>query len=303
MARSLYHSTSYAREYDDVVRAGDPIHLLATRTLVPFAGIQPGQTVLDLGAGTGLVASEVMAYRPGRLILVDASRAMLRVAEERLAAEVASQGTELQILASDAGRFARLVEPACVDVLLSNYALSLVPHAGAAIRQIAAVLKPGGVAVFDMLPPSDEDAQFISASPPARVFSERFMGELDLQYAYRPRNRRRACLDLDRCTRFAEAAGLEIAETLRTDFVLPLEAVERIWRYAWYFSIPVNPVLRRVPRPEIARAVERALEQSRESPEYRAWQSSGEPLRETYLAVKLRRRQETRSGGQEGSGE
>jgi SAM-dependent methyltransferase len=106
-----------------------------------FLELKAGETVLDLGSGPGLDA--FLAARQvgpqGRVIGVDMTPAML----ERARAAAAKLG--LAQVEFREGRLEKLpVADASVDAVTSNCVINLVPDKGAAFREVARVLRPGG---------------------------------------------------------------------------------------------------------------------------------------------------------------
>lgn len=121
------------------------------------AGLEPGQTVLDLGSGAGLdlfIARSIVGDG-GYMIGVDMTPAMI----DRARANTADLGygnVEFRL-----GELEHLpVRDASVDVVLSNCVLNLVPDKAAAFAEMYRVLKPGGhfcvsdIVVQGTLPPS-----------------------------------------------------------------------------------------------------------------------------------------------------
>ncbi len=107
-----------------------------------FAKIPEGAAVLDLGCGAGL-DSLVAARRAGprgRIIGVDFSPAMLERAR-RAAAEARAANVELRL--ADAERLP--LDDGAVDVALVNGIFNLNPDREGLFRELARVVRPGGV--------------------------------------------------------------------------------------------------------------------------------------------------------------
>jgi len=115
--------------------------------LVEFAEIKPGETVLDVGTGTGVVA--ITAARAGASVTgLDLTPALLDVAREN--ARVARLGAT-QWLEGDAenlpfpdGQF---------DVVVSQFGHMFAPRPDVTVAQMRRVLKPGGRIAFATWPP------------------------------------------------------------------------------------------------------------------------------------------------------
>lgn len=106
-----------------------------------MAGIQPGETVLDIGSGGGL--DSMLAARKvgseGQVIGVDPTPAMLERAR-KAAAKAGLAQVEFRQGAAD-----RLpVEDETVDLVISNCVINLTPDKGVTFREAFRVLRPGG---------------------------------------------------------------------------------------------------------------------------------------------------------------
>jgi ubiquinone/menaquinone biosynthesis C-methylase UbiE len=114
--------------------------------LVEFAEIKPGETVLDVGTGTGVVA--VTAARAGASVTgLDLTPALLEAAREN--ARIAQ--LDIQWVEGDAenlpfpdGQF---------DVVVSQFGHMFAPRPDVTVGQMRRVLKPGGRIAFATWPP------------------------------------------------------------------------------------------------------------------------------------------------------
>jgi demethylmenaquinone methyltransferase/2-methoxy-6-polyprenyl-1,4-benzoquinol methylase len=110
-------------------------------------GLKDGDTVVDVGCGTGLNFPRLyQAVGPrGTIIGVDLSDAML--VQARKTAE-ANQWANVHLVCADATQFRF---PSRVDAVLSAYALTLIPDPGRVVSNAAAALAPDGrLVVLDM---------------------------------------------------------------------------------------------------------------------------------------------------------
>ena len=110
------------------------------RELVAAVGPQPGQRVLDVATGTGLVAF-ALACRGCHVVGLDQSEEMLAGARERLSAEPELDG-RVELVRGEAERLPFPDEE--FDALTFTYLLRYVDDRTATMRELARVVKPGG---------------------------------------------------------------------------------------------------------------------------------------------------------------
>jgi ubiquinone/menaquinone biosynthesis C-methylase UbiE len=110
------------------------------RQVVEAMRLRPGDTVVEVGCGTGLNFPLIeRAIGPtGRLVGVDLTDAMVDRARRRIAAH---RWRNVSVIQADIARFPF---PAGVDAIVSTYALSLVPECGEVVTRGCAALAPGG---------------------------------------------------------------------------------------------------------------------------------------------------------------
>jgi SAM-dependent methyltransferase len=114
--------------------------------LVRFAGIAPGQKVLDVGCGTGVVA--ITAARAGAVVsALDLTPALL----EEARANAALAGVTVEWTEGDAERLP--FPDGSFDVVVSQFGHMFAPRPGIAVAEMRRVLKPGGRVAFATWPP------------------------------------------------------------------------------------------------------------------------------------------------------
>jgi SAM-dependent methyltransferase len=126
-----------------------PVEIMTTppaAMLVKFAQVGPGQRVLDVGCGTGVVA--VTAARLGAKVSgLDLTPALLERAREN--ARIA--GVDIDFIEGDAE--ALPYPDASFDVVLSQFGHMFAPRPAVAVKEMLRVLKPGGHIAFSTWPP------------------------------------------------------------------------------------------------------------------------------------------------------
>ena len=129
--------------------------------LLRFARLQPGETVLDVGCGTGSLAitAKMQVGPAGKVYGIDASPEMLARARKKArkaGVEVTFEQAPAQALPFPDGHF---------DAVLSTVMLHHLPRIGRAecAREMRRVLKPGGrVLAVDFAEPDGEKKGFLS---------------------------------------------------------------------------------------------------------------------------------------------
>lgn len=165
--------------------------------VVEMADVSPGQSVLDVACGTGIVA-RTAAERvgaAGRVVGVDLNQAMLTVAE-RVCPGVELHRGDVADLPFATGTF---------DAALCQMAMMFFPDRPAALREMGRVVEPGGTVV--VMVPSSLGAQ--PAYRPLVELAARFAGP----EAVAMLSTYWACGDLDELIATVGDAGLDLVAT------------------------------------------------------------------------------------------
>jgi len=104
------------------------------------AGVLPGRLAADIGAGTGFV-TEGLLKRGLTVIAVDQSEAMIHQMKNKF-----GEGAMIDYRIGEAGAIP--IEDCSVDYAFANMFLHHVKDPQSAVREMARILKPGGVLVI-----------------------------------------------------------------------------------------------------------------------------------------------------------
>lgn len=139
--RALAERLGYPAPELDAIPAGALDSYAGVGYFLDLAAVRPGDTVLDLGCGSG--TDSFLAARQagpaGRVIGVDMTDAQLDKAR-RLATEAGLGNVEVH----RADIAETPVADGSVDVVITNGVINLAPDKGAVFREVARVLRPGG---------------------------------------------------------------------------------------------------------------------------------------------------------------
>jgi arsenite methyltransferase len=139
--RALAERLGYPRTELDAIPAEAADSFAGVGYYFDLAGVQPGETVVDLGSGSGtdsfLAARQV--GETGRVIGIDITEAQLAKAR-RLAAEHGFSNVEFV----DAHIEQLPLRDASADVVISNGVINLAPDKRRVFGEAARVLRPGG---------------------------------------------------------------------------------------------------------------------------------------------------------------
>ncbi len=145
-----FHFPTGRRACEFVGYPAEQLDRLPARAVESFAGvgypfaanvIRPGDTVLDIGSGSGTDAllASLLVGGGGRVIGLDLTEAM----REKLQRNAAAMGAHTVAVLAGGAEDMPLPDRS-VDVVTTNGVLNLVPNKARAITEIARVLRPGG---------------------------------------------------------------------------------------------------------------------------------------------------------------
>ena len=140
----------FASKWDAGSEVGNPTRAqqLDLVTALVAAEYRPGSTILDLGAGSGQLEALLLRARPdAQIVAVDSSRAMLRIAEQRLA----GAGENVTFVEGDFAEPERIpLPPRDYGIALLIQTLHHVPdeQKRRVFALLARVLSPGGLLIL-----------------------------------------------------------------------------------------------------------------------------------------------------------
>jgi SAM-dependent methyltransferase len=174
--------------------------------LLDQAGVGPGQHVLDVACGTGIVARRV-AERvgpAGRVTGVDLNEAMLTVARRAAGGPHDGHAAPVEWHQGDAADLP--FGDAAFDAVVCQMALMFFPDRVKALAEMARVARPGAtVAVCVPAGLDDQPAYRLLVEVAARHAGPEALALLGAYWS---------CGDLDELTRWCRAAGLEVVDTV-----------------------------------------------------------------------------------------
>jgi demethylmenaquinone methyltransferase/2-methoxy-6-polyprenyl-1,4-benzoquinol methylase len=119
------------------------LHRWWKRRLVQWAGVRPGDAVLDVCCGTGDIAL-ALARQGGRVTGLDFSEPMLTVARRRQNEHVMRGGRRLDVVFEQGDALALRWPEAQFDVVTISYGLRNLQSIDGGLAEIWRVLRPGG---------------------------------------------------------------------------------------------------------------------------------------------------------------
>jgi 2-polyprenyl-3-methyl-5-hydroxy-6-metoxy-1,4-benzoquinol methylase len=133
----------------------DPIHLARTKSIasqiLQHIPLRKEMTVLEYGAGTGML-SLMLSKQVGRIVLMDSSEGMIRVARDKIA-RIGLTNMEPVLLDLEKESY-----DAEFDLIATQMVLHHVENVDNMFRKFHGLLKPGGfLAIADLYP---EDGSF-----------------------------------------------------------------------------------------------------------------------------------------------
>jgi len=217
--------------------AANPFYQEVNRRLVALAGLRPGQSVVDLGAGTGAVTrmlvEEVACAAKAEVIAVEPSGSALEVARRNLESV---RGAVVRFVQGGAERLSQLVRRP-VDAVFFCNAIHLVKEKTSVVQEVYRTLREGGTFSFNT-------SFFEGAEPPeAEQFYRRWMYRalraLKSRYGIMPEHTKveaRFRLTEDEYLGLVEGSGFKLKAKEVVQVQMPLKGFEDISEYDLWIS-------------------------------------------------------------------
>jgi SAM-dependent methyltransferase len=234
---------------EELWKASRPVSEWMVRRLDP----QPGDTVLELGAGladTGLTAARLVG-ESGRVIVTDFTHNMVAAARRR-AEELGVQNAEFRVL--DAERMNLKTDS--VDGVLCRWAYMLMIDPHAAFAETRRVLRPGGRLAFSVWAARERNPALSLVG-----------GVLESQGHIPPPDPEAptafAMADPERIRELVVGASFAEPDIEEVTFRWPFAEQDAYWRYLTETAASASPVLRSLPPEEQDKVREQVHEAAR----------------------------------------
>ena len=220
------------------------------QVLIDRASVQPGERVLDVACGTGIVAREAakIVGSAGKVVGVDVSPAMLAVAQEVAAGE----GVSAEWRESDAGQLPSGDDS--FDAVFCQQGLQFFPQRDAAVREMHRVLAPGGRALVSVW-------RDLELHPFFAALDEVMRAKLDVGAAAAPF----ALSDADELHRVLADAGFSEVSVEQVSMTSRYPDPERNLYETVQALAAVAPALQGLDEAERARVIEEVTDEMREA--------------------------------------
>ncbi len=129
----------YGNVYDGLLKFQPYQELL--QQVSTRAAVQAGETVLDLGCGTGNLVMKMLSNDPARIIGVDSSKSMIKIAKRKVASRKAQN---VQIIRQDVVQYLLACPSNSFDRIVSVNVIYALNDRQVLWRELLRVLKPGG---------------------------------------------------------------------------------------------------------------------------------------------------------------
>jgi ubiquinone/menaquinone biosynthesis C-methylase UbiE len=180
--------------------------------LVQWAGLQKGQSILDVATGRGALLPHILSSvgSEGKVIAIDLTENMVSLTKQDMEGQKVSNVDVLQMDAEDLA-----LASDSFDVVLSGFAMHLLPHPDKAFQEIYRVLKPGGIFGF-------------SIPGPASGERWKFYHEITAKY-HELRDKAKDIASFPDSEKLLEEAGFGTILKLNEEVHLPIEDPESFW--------------------------------------------------------------------------